>query len=152
MNLYEALHTENATHQGYLLAFAQQKATQIAAANQENNAVAPTMAVYEANEKIINEIMLNTVEVGIYHFTNAEKQAINNIANTCPIVAGPVCYRVGCLRSVYEPNVDYNDIHLCQQVGIAFRKPRPAVTLEAKYTLFPNPANSTITISRTIPF
>jgi hypothetical protein len=146
--LYEALHAENTAHQGYLLAFAQQRATQIANAKLQNNAVAPTVAVYEANEKTINEVMLNTVEVGVYSFTNVEKQLINNIANTCPIIAGPACYRARCLRSVYEPNIDYNDVDLCQQVGIAFRKPRSSVKEEVKYTVFPNPTNNTLAIQR----
>ncbi len=150
--LYEALHTENTTHQGYLVAFAQQRAAKIATAKQENNAVAPTVAVYEANEKTVNEIMLNTVEAGIYHFTTAEKQAINDIANSCPMVAGHACYRARSLRSVYEPNLYYNDIDLCQRVGIAFRKLRSDIKESMQYSIFPNPANNAVTVRSNTPF
>jgi hypothetical protein len=142
------LRVENNIYSNYLSTYYQQRNSRIADAEQYNDAVPFTQATYERNENIINRIYLSTVARGIYTFTSAQKTAIDAIADACPIMSGLCVFRARSLRKLYVPNATYNDVELCQHVGISYRiKPKAEVVITKPiYKVYPNPANDYLTI------
>ena len=137
------LSVQNQSYSNYLLTYKQQRSIKLTNAEAYNNAAEPTAAVFEQNEKIINEIYLSTIAKGIYIFTDAQQVLIDAIANACPLVSGPCTFRARSLRRLYTPDAMYNDVALCHQVGISYRiKPKTESAIsKSTYKVYPNPAN-----------
>jgi hypothetical protein len=76
------------------------------------NAAVTTTAVYETNERTVNDIFLNTVAQGIYDFTSSQRDSLNAIANQCPKMGGSVVYKARALYQLVEER-NYNDQDIC---------------------------------------
>ena len=103
------------------------------------NALQPT-EIQVANEKIVNQIYLNTVAQGIGLSRN-DKPALQSIANQCPIIGGKAVYLARSLYTNYTIT-HYDDIAICAVQGISFRTKKPKVTVvkATEYSIAPNPA------------
>lgn len=76
------------------------------------NAAVTTTAVYETNERTVNDIFLNTVAQGIFDFTSSQKDSLDVIANQCPKMGGSVVYEARALYQLIEEK-NYNDQDIC---------------------------------------
>ncbi len=144
----QALDTQEASYKSFLIAYEQGHDAKAEAAKIENTTM-PTVELYAENEKIINEIYLNTV-VKSEKLPIAEdaKIQVNAIAAQCPIVGSPAVYLARSLQARYQIKA-YKDWLICKEQNINLRKPKPQMALglnELTYNLQPNPANSYINV------
>jgi hypothetical protein len=63
------------------------------------NGLLPNNEVFLANEKLVNEIYLNTIAKGLSEFTLEQKNDLQYIANQCPLAGGDAVYSA---RSLYS--------------------------------------------------
>lgn len=121
--------------------------TQTAEDIKGNNATINTAALYESNQKIVNDIYYSTIAKGYGEFRPAQVALLANIANQCPFAGGPAVYQA---RSLYAAVVDtlYDDKAICQQVNIAYRPTSTTLTESASqaFKVFPNPAQTDLTV------
>ncbi|TVR84982.1 MAG: right-handed parallel beta-helix repeat-containing protein, partial [Saprospirales bacterium] len=99
----------------------------------------------EGVEKYMLGIIANKVVMDDWEFNTSQKNNINAISEYCPAYGGPGVYWARSIRSTYDPGQVYNDT-LCTE-SWAPRIVRP-VEVEEPITvsLYPNPAQTTITI------
>ena len=132
------------------------------AAEAKNNAISSTK-VYETNEKIINNLYITYMRNGFTNFTEQEALLIENLAMQCPYVGGSGVYKARNLYALYNPMQAYEDIEICNAVGV-FKNSKglfddenemldsmsnnslTTITNQNKLTLYPNPATTEITV------
>ncbi len=111
------------------------------------NASITTNAVYQANEKTVNDIYLTTLAKGDLTFTPTQTATLKAIAEQCPLSGGIGVYKA---RSLYALNarVYYDDEQLCA-VGMQLQQPINQ-TLPAKsdnaFKVYPNPNTGAFTL------
>jgi Secretion system C-terminal sorting domain len=119
-------------------------------AKQTNTLIAAT-ELHTQNEKVVNEVYLNTVAKGNFAYTRSQKDVLSDVANQCPITGGKAVYLA---RSLYKNigHISYNDIALCAVQGVSFRTQKPKEVLKSAPDLgikvYPNPAQSYTTLFR----
>ena len=115
------------------------------------------------NEQMINNIYLKVVDLGIDSITSTEDSIIQAFALGCPFVFGTATYKARQLYAIYNPGVQYNDIDICNNVGLfkgnslfteensylnGLNAPTSIANLiEGEVRLYPNPASDNITIA-----
>jgi Secretion system C-terminal sorting domain len=126
--------------------------TKVNTAKYDNTLLIAT-ELHAQNEKIVNDIYLNTVAKGNFAYTLSQKDILFDIANQCPITGGKAVYLA---RSLYKSigHISYNDIALCAVQGVSFRTQKPKEVLKSAPDLgikiYPNPAQSYTTLLRKI--
>ena len=105
----------------------------------------------EDNERDVHTIYLNTIAKGIFTFTNAEINTLFNIANQCPLLGGEAVFRARAMLYLYNPNLNYDNRSLCNQVGIEYRKGKDEKITENDFVIYPNPTLDNITIEHKMP-
>jgi hypothetical protein len=85
---------------------------QIALAKILNNTVVSTRYI-EQNEKEINVIYLDYLELGWDNLTSTQKQYTEALAKSCVYTHGYGVYKARLLWSNSEPGLDYNDYRIC---------------------------------------
>lgn len=104
-------------------------------------------AAYQANEKTVNEIFLQTVAIGNYDFTAAQIASLEAIAELCPLSDGEAVLRARSLLNLaHETPVPYDDMALCYIGERADGKKKQAAKEGQFVKLFPNPANEAVMI------
>ncbi len=114
----------------------------------EKNALLPFNDIFEQNEKSVNDIYFNSVSKGMMKFSTEQELILSIIANQCPLAGGNAVYKARSLYSLIKDTI-YNDDILCRQVGF---KNSPLQESDKKkadhsFSIFPNPANSSINIT-----
>lgn len=105
---------------------------------------------YQAYEKTVNEIFLNTIAGGVFSLTAAEADTLRNIAMSCPLLNGEAVLRArAMLLMVEETPVEYDDEQLCSLVEQ--RAGRQSVAHTATLIVYPNPANEEISFQYQFP-
>ena len=103
--------------------------------------------IFEQNEKIINDIYFIVIAKGEIDLLWSYASAILNVAQQCPLEGGPAVYRARSLYALIDLEYEYNDTYSCLQNGWMLRQ---ASTIKSNFTIFPNPANETITLKYNI--
>ena len=100
--------------------------------------------LYENNEKAINEIILATVAQGIYEFTPEQMNAIETIAEQCPLSDGSAVHIARGLQAIYAPQW-YDDQQICQ---VARERRSAASQANDNYAIqvYPNPVSDILHI------
>ncbi len=106
--------------------------------------------VYEANEKAVNTIYLNTVAKDIFTFSSAEKNALAAIAFQCPFTDGYAVYRARAMYRLVEPGISFNDDLLCAVAqGREPKEQAVEILKEPVFSISPNPANEELNLQIT---
>ncbi|MEM1323523.1 MAG: T9SS type A sorting domain-containing protein [Bacteroidota bacterium] len=79
------------------------------------NTVLDAAKVYELNERMINQIYLNTLAKGIHTFDTIQQNQINGVAAQCPLVGGRAVHQARALQALFAPQY-YNDDEACANV------------------------------------
>ncbi|MGK0387291.1 MAG: hypothetical protein ACI94Y_000015 [Maribacter sp.] len=120
--------------------------------SQENGSI-NISAIYEYNEKRINDILSNTLDIGNHQFSSTEMDEIIQISNQCPLAAGKSVYRARTLRITFDPETSYDDDANCEEVGLEWRMSQENTELSnGNVSLFPNPARDYIHITSTMDY
>jgi hypothetical protein len=113
-----------------------------------NSAIVPGM-ITEFNEKVINEVYLNSFAIGRYKLTTAELGDAMMVAMQCIYDGGPAVAAARALVHSQYPFTMFNDEELC--TGSAYRQSvlsynKKEKQMEGSFA-FPNPAKDKLTIS-----
>ena len=103
-------------------------------------------AVYQTNEKAVNEIFLNTVAINQFSFSESQTSTLRAIADDCPLSGGEAVLRArAMLTLIDESPVAYDDDDLC---GVGWRGEEQDQKNQSSSILrvYPNPADNELTI------
>ncbi|MFN0216286.1 MAG: T9SS type A sorting domain-containing protein [Saprospiraceae bacterium] len=107
------------------------------------NAALTGTASYQVNEKLINQIFLQTVAIGNLEFSEIQISSLEGIAELCPLSDGEAVLRArAMLQLVQGTLVDYDDISIC---GIEERSEMNNQDVMS-VRIYPNPTNNSVTI------
>ncbi|MBX7142597.1 MAG: T9SS type A sorting domain-containing protein [Chitinophagales bacterium] len=81
------------------------------------NEQVPEYLYYEENEKMVNEIFLNTVAVGIDTLTDDQKEFIETMALSCPSVNGIAVFKARPFYTMIIDSLTYFNDSLCSAVS-----------------------------------
>lgn len=101
--------------------------------------------VIQANEKMINEIYLNTLAKREHLYTSDQIQNLLSIAHQCPYAGGKSVFLARAMYNHINPEEEYFDNDLCTSLGY-FRKISPEKRTYSTIITYPNPGNESITI------
>jgi hypothetical protein len=73
--------------------------------------------VFEQNAKFINTLYLNTLLRGIDTLNEEHRQEIETLALTCPYVGGNAVYRARVLYGMWQWNMHYDELEICNNQG-----------------------------------
>jgi hypothetical protein len=76
---------------------------------------------YEAMEKTINEIYLNTIAIGEFQFTPAQMSQISQIAYQCPLKSAAAVYKAREMYAIDHPLANFDNYSICSNQGIQYR-------------------------------
>ena len=116
----------------------------INAAENKNNSIVPEYSFEEA-QKIINEILINTIVKGVYEFNNGQTKSIMEIANSCPFINGPAVFQARSLANFIDGELLFEDYDICSN-NPALRKRNPVSSNEFTSIVYPNSASEKISI------
>lgn len=102
--------------------------------------------VFEANEKDINSLFLETVAIGIDTFTEAQITSLWALANQCPLSGGGAVFKARSLYSLIDPLVKYQDEELCNSEPEEGPEPINRPETATKFQLIPNPAKDELRV------
>lgn len=104
-----------------------------------------TGTLIDENIRMVNDVFLNTVAMGVLEFDSTQTADLQALANQCPLTHGSAVFRARSLLSLVA-NVVYDDDGLCtgssSQGGGAAALKKP----DSEYMLFPNPATNEVTM------
>jgi hypothetical protein len=81
-----------------------------------NNNFVPT-TLMGTNEKAMNQLYLKQLELGINSLDNVDKDALNNMANSCLYVNGTAVFKARTLALQLNPSMDFYEVSLCTAQG-----------------------------------
>lgn len=124
------------------------------------NSTLPNTEIFDTNEKYINDQYLNILEFGLENVTDSDLVQIQTLAYTCPYIGGNSVYKARALLSHFSPNIHYDDIVICNEVGVykngasKLHHQLNALDNLSKITtllgngivVYPNPASTEVTI------
>jgi len=103
-------------------------------------------AAYQANEKLVNQIFLQTLALGNTEFTEAQITALASIAEGCPLSDGEAVLRARAMLNILEgePAV-YDDFVICYG-GERSDKLKKQTPSGQSLKLYPNPTSDAVTV------
>ncbi|MBK8644723.1 MAG: T9SS type A sorting domain-containing protein [Saprospiraceae bacterium] len=101
-------------------------------------------AIYEQNQREVNQIMLQKMIANDWSFSETERVQIETISNQCPLYGGEGIYRARALKAIYDLD-RYEDEAICNQAATIRTQSYPGNEWE-RISLFPNPASDRITM------
>ncbi|MBN8679720.1 MAG: T9SS type A sorting domain-containing protein [Chitinophagales bacterium] len=108
------------------------------------NAALTGSASYQVNEKLVNQIFLQTVAVGNLEFSETQVATLEGIAALCPLSDGEAVLRArAVLQLLQGAPADYDDLSIC---GGGERSIRKKMTGQSSIRVYPNPANNFLSI------
>jgi len=100
--------------------------------------------VYQANEKSVNQIFLQTLALGNTEFTEAQITALESIAEGCPLSDGEAVLRARAMLNILEESpAVYDDFVICGSGERTEEKGRDA---KSSLRVYPNPANDFLNV------
>ncbi len=111
-------------------------------------ALLPSTEVYEQNERTINDLYLEARSNQSFDFSSSQINTIRTIACQCPLAGGNAVYLARGLYAIFT-DTTYDDRELCLQAGINYKRgdKQQGVNNEFQFKAYPNPANTSVTIS-----
>lgn len=109
-----------------------------------------TNANYDENERLVNEIYLETIARGNYSFTTSQSQILLSIATQCPYAGGNAVFKARGMYALIDDDMDYDDESICLNEGVVLRQASHSSSTPGVYeyaSVYPNPANESVTIS-----
>jgi len=101
-------------------------------------------AAYQANEKSVNQIFLQTVALGNLDFNESQITVLQDIAESCPLSDGEAVLRARAMLEVLQNSaVIYDDVSIC---GIGERTDNNKMIVKSALSVYPNPANDLLNI------
>ncbi|MBK7041668.1 MAG: T9SS type A sorting domain-containing protein [Bacteroidetes bacterium] len=88
----------------------------------------------DANEAMINLIYLKILRYGIDSVTQADSTFIVELAPQCPYVGGSAVFKARTLNAYYHPGNMFDDMKLCNQVGVFKQGGNNSVNDKSKLT------------------
>lgn len=111
----------------------------------DENAGLPVTASYEANEKAVNAIYLQTLAQGVLTFTEQQEADLRAIAALCPLAEGETVLQARALLAAADGGyAEYDDSTAC--VGILPREQRLDSQAKCRFLVYPNPVNQELHI------
>ncbi len=101
-----------------------------------NNSIDPDFS-FEENQKVINDVYLNTVAKKIFSYSNYQWDYINEIAFKCPYLDGRSVYLARTLYNLRIDTMDFDDRDLCDLPP----KLDSQSNKNESFYLYPNPSN-----------
>jgi PKD repeat protein len=105
-----------------------------------NAAIAP-VEIPEQNEKIINEVYLQTIGSGIYSLEEYLAESVLAVAEQCPYSGGKSVYRARALYRLYDSQKQFNDEFACKSTSSNQQGVRTN-----EINLVPNPAAERVAV------
>jgi hypothetical protein len=102
----------------------------------ENAGINSTLNFLE-NERLVNDIYLQTLAVGIDTFAPSHKYVIDGIAPLCPYTNGKAVFEARMMQATYQPQIMYNDELNCNNTQ---SKKDRNLRVNDKWKVLPNPA------------
>lgn len=112
----------------------------------ENNQL-PTTEVIENNERIVNEIYLNSIGKDNFSFAPDQVMALRSIANQCPLSGGSGVFRARGLLFIAFGELCYNDREICNMEGIELKQTQSGDLNHTQVTIKPNPSNELTSVT-----
>ena len=114
------------------------------------NGAAPSVEIFEQNEKLFNSIYYVTTAKGNYDFTAQQRDDLLAIAGQCPYSGGDAVFKARTVCALFDETV-YDDRSLCAAQGVLWRikKPKAAILAESnalQVRVYPNPTASQTTV------
>lgn len=122
-----------------------------------NNSTINASQQVDNNLKLINDIYLNTVAVGIDTFNSEQLKDLYYVATQCPLAGGEAVYRSRSLLALVVDTA-FNDRDICTAAGIAYKKDQTTMLIEAgtdsklQIHTYPNPANTYLLLQSYIAY
>ena len=108
------------------------------------NAALTGSANYQVNEKLVNQIFLQTIAIGSLDFSETQIALLEGIAALCPLSDGEAVLRSRALLQLLQgAPADYDDLSIC---GGGERSSRKQMTGQSSIRVYPNPANDVLSI------
>lgn len=110
-----------------------------------NNATAQDETILpDVNQKLIDDVFLNTTAIGINKFNDAQWKTITSIANQCPYRGGDAVFEARAMYRMRNDSIKFNDTLNCKpiKVGTKIAKNTPI----SDFKISPNPANNWIKV------
>ena len=101
---------------------------------------------FEANEKAVNDILLQTVAMGDIAYSGAQSATLENIAKQCPLQGGNAVFRARALLAGTVDSVFYDNAALCGSPSQLAKPPIAGAVTQSSFGLFPNPAKGQFTV------
>jgi hypothetical protein len=117
----------------------------VTAVKNKNSAI-NTSESYEENQKVMNEIKLETIYKDKWDFNLLEWSTILQIANSCPYIDGPAVFDARALANFIDLNLSFDDDVICN-ASSTFRRSGPKSSFQHSAKIYPNPADRSITIN-----
>lgn len=112
----------------------------------DDNGILPANEIFENNEKVFNDIYLNTVAKGKLSFTPTQQSDLLNIASQCSLLGGKAVFYARAMYSLISDST-FNDRDICLQNGVEkHAQTTNSTTNEHNFRFYPNPAHDQITL------
>lgn len=119
-------------------------------------------ALQETNEALINTLYADYLSNGQDSLDDDEIAAIAQMALQCPFVGGAAVYKARMLNALYQPDILYDDLDICNNQGVykggkgLFDEENSLLTNQGietlhNFKLYPNPTNGAFTIEYVKP-
>lgn len=108
-----------------------------------NNALTGN-ASYQVNEKLVNQIFLQTIAIGNLEFSEIQISSLEGIAELCPLSDGEAVLRSRAMLQLAQgTQMDYDDISIC---GGGERSENNKMAGQTSIRIYPNPAKDLLSI------
>lgn len=110
------------------------------------NAVITTTRQMETNERVVNNIYLQTVGKDIYTLNSTQVSSLESIIYQCPLAGGSAVFKARSLYTLHSMQLWYNDDSLCNLVNMEWRHSQTTnIDKMDKLQVYPNPTEGEIT-------
>jgi hypothetical protein len=76
---------------------------------------------YEAMERTINDIYLNTIAIGEFVFNPSQMSQISQVAYQCPLKSASAVFKAREMYAIDHPLANFDNYQLCAYQGIQYR-------------------------------
>ncbi len=107
------------------------------------NAALTGSASYQVNEKLVNQMFLQTVAIGSMEFSETQISSLQGIAALCPLSDGEAVLRARAMLQLLQGvPADYDDLAICGSGERSEKNNQVAQSVR----IYPNPANDALFI------